>query len=204
VDPQVDSLRLPNARGPLSSWVPDRLVGIERPLPTRTASWSRRRRPQLALYLCYEPISQEDIQRRDLLPHTGYTRTRVIIHKPPLRPHVVHSVAGTHTDPRRPCVEVEAGGRQRHGQLRAGLCPLFGCGAAATRAAGKRKPGLPEREPAPVTGGEHRGRRLRDRLRGCTAVLVLVVAAALPSPAKSANSLQLSGHRSAGDLGPAG
>ena len=115
--------------------------------------------------------------------------------------NVALSVAGTHTDPRRPCVEAEAGGRQRRGQLRAEPLSAVWLWRSGYPGGGSANPLLPEREPAPATGGGHRGRRLRDRLRGCTAVLVLVVAAALPRPAKSANSRQLSGHRSAGDLG---
>ena len=41
------------------------------------------------------------------------------------------------------------------------VCPLLGCGAAATRTAGKRKPEMPERKPGPANGGPHRARRLR-------------------------------------------
>ena len=136
---------------------------------------------------------QADIQRCDLLPHTAtsnksrheepsFCRTLSLRHLVP------------HAGPRRPCVEVEAGGRQRRGQLRAELCPLFGCGAAATPAAGRRKPSLPEREPAPATGGEHRAGHW-VRLRGRTAVLKLLWAPAT-RPAKRANSLQLPGHAS--------
>ena len=131
----------------------------------------------------------------------GLLRAGVITHRRRLRPHVALSVAGTHTDPRRPCVEVEAGGRQRRGHLRAEPLSAVWLWRSGYPGGGSANPLLPEREPAPATGGGHRGRRLRDRLRGCTAVLVLVVAAALPRRAKSANSRQLSGHRSAGDLG---
>ena len=52
-------------------WVLDRSVGLERPLPTRHGFDGLDDDAQLALYLCYEPISQENVQRRDLLPHTG-------------------------------------------------------------------------------------------------------------------------------------
>lgn len=136
VEPRVDSLSVPNARGPLSSWVLDRLVGIERPLPTRHGFGGLDDDAQLVLYLCYEPTSREDVQRRDLLPRTGVIRAGVITHRRRLRPHVALSVAGTHTDPRRPCVEVEAGGRQRRGQLRAE--PLSGCLVVAQRLPGRR------------------------------------------------------------------
>ena len=135
---------------------------------------------------------QADIQRCDLLSHTVNeqepSRGALVL------PHVVAPTLVPHAGPRRPCVEVEAGGRQRRGQLRAELCPLFGCGAAATPAAGRRKPSLPEREPAPATGGEHRAGHW-VRLRGRTAVLKLVWAPAT-RPAKRANSLQLPGHAS--------
>jgi len=56
VDPHGEPLRLPSARGPLSSWVLDRLIGIERPIPARHGFGGLDDDAQLALYLCYDLI----------------------------------------------------------------------------------------------------------------------------------------------------
>jgi hypothetical protein len=75
---------------------------------------------------------------------TGLLRTSDV-KEPSLLPQTLVSVAGTRTSPRRPCVEVEAGGRQQSGQLRAEPPSALGCGESLPGRRGNANRLLPER-----------------------------------------------------------